>query len=41
VVVREVASGEEVYRSKIHNGRVANIAFSPTKQGIVSDGKLG
>src|SRR6266850_5003558 len=36
VVVREIASEAEVYRSKIHNGQVASIAFSPTNKALLA-----
>ena len=36
VVVREIASEEEVYRSKIHNSQVAGIAFSPTNKALLA-----
>lgn len=36
VVVREISSGEEVFRKKIHHGYIRSLCFSPTEKGLLA-----
>ena len=36
VVVREISSGEEVFRKKIHNNYIRSICFSPVEKGLLA-----